>query len=79
VQFTYYGGTTTYDQWDPNTQGGLPIAIKVAIMIRRTVAKSPRASATTDNSSLAIYDTLVDLPNSQVQSSQSSGTSSVSP
>ncbi len=77
VQFTYYDGTTTYDQWDSNTQGGLPIAIKVAIMIRRTVAKLPSAGASADNSSFAVYDILVDLPNSQVQGAgQSSGSPS---
>jgi hypothetical protein len=75
VQFTYYDSTTTYDQWDSNTQGSLPVAIKVAIMLRRAVAKSPNAAVlgSADNSALAVYDMLVDLPNSQVQPSQSTG------
>jgi hypothetical protein len=81
VQFTYYDGTTTYDQWDSNTQGGLPVAVKVAIMIRRTVAKSPSAAVTgaAGNVSYAVYDMLVDLPNSRVESSQGAGDSSESP
>ncbi len=77
VQFTYYAGSTTSEQWDSNTDGGLPSAIMVAITIRRAGAKSPlpAAAAATDNSSFTVYDMLVDLPNSQVQSSQSSGQS----
>jgi hypothetical protein len=81
VQFTYYDGTTTYDQWDSNTEGKLPIAIKVAIMIRRAVVRTPNAavSATADNSSCTIYDMLVDLPNAFVQASQGAGQSPGSP
>ena len=77
VQFTYYASSTTSEQWDSNTDGGLPGAIMVAITIRRAGAKSPlpAAAAATDNSSFTAYDMLVDLPNSQVQSSQSSGQS----
>jgi hypothetical protein len=78
VQFTYYGGTVTTDTWDSSTQGGLPCAVKVAIMLRRQVGKTPNANAATPaaNFSFATYDMLVDLPNSQVQSSQDSGQSS---
>jgi hypothetical protein len=75
LQFTYCDGTTTYDQWDSDTQGKLPAAIKVTIMLRRAVAKSPNAaaSASADDSTLAVYDMLVDLPNAQVQSSTGTG------
>ncbi len=81
VQFTYYDGTSTYDQWDSNTQGKLPIAIRVAIMIRHATVKSPNASATAtaDNSSFGIYDMLVALPNAEVQPSQGGEQSSGSP
>jgi hypothetical protein len=84
VQFTYYDGASTYDQWDSNTQGSLPLAIKVAIAIRRTAAKSPSAgaAATTDNSLFNVYDMLIELPNAQVESSeggQSTGSTASSP
>jgi hypothetical protein len=78
LQFTYYDSTTTYDQWDSNTQGSLPVAIKVTIRLRRAMAKSPNAAASgsADNWTFATYDMLVDLPNAQVQSGQSSGSAS---
>lgn len=75
VQFTYYDGTTTSDVWDSTQQGKLPSGVKVAIMIRRPVAQPSSAAlqAAADSPPPIIYDMLVDLPNSQVQASQTAG------
>ncbi len=66
LQFTYYAGSTTYEQWDSNTEGGLPSAIRVAITIQRA---SPRPATPTaaagGAASFTVYDMLVDLPNAQ--------------
>jgi uncharacterized membrane protein YgcG len=78
LQFAYCDGTTTYDTWDSTTQGRLPVAVKVTLMIRRVVPKSSGASAAAkaDNTLFNIYDMLVDLPNAQIDASDSSGKSS---
>ena len=79
MQFTYYDGTTATDTWDSSVQGKLPSAIRVAIVLRRAVGKASPAGAAADHTTTAIYDMLVDLPNSPVQSSQTASQSSQSP
>jgi type II secretory pathway component PulJ len=77
VQFTYYDGTTTSDVWDSTQQGKLPSAVKVAIVIRRPAAQPSSAAlqAAADSRPPIIYDMLVDLPNSQVNASQTASQS----
>lgn len=66
VRFTYYDGTTTTDTWDPSQQKKLPSAVKVAIAIRRPPPTSSTLSLmTADEPAPAVYEILVDLPNSQ--------------
>jgi hypothetical protein len=77
VQFTYYDGTTTSDTWDSTQQGKLPSAVKVAILIRRPAAQPSSAAlqAAADSPPPIIYDMLIDLPNSQVNASQTASQS----
>ncbi len=71
LTFTYYDSTTTSDTWDSNLQGYMPSAVRVTIAIRRPPPKAARLGlAAADSGPLIIYDTLVDLPNSQIKPSQ---------
>jgi len=81
LQFTYYDGKTTSDTWDSNTNGKLPTAVKVTIMIRRAAGKSSPAVASmaADNSAFAVYEMLIDLPNAPTQSGQSAGGTTTTP
>jgi hypothetical protein len=81
MQFTYYDGKTDSDTWDSNTNGKLPTAVKVTIMIRRAAGKSSPAVASmaADNSAFAVYEMLIDLPNAPTQSGQSAGGTTTTP
>ncbi len=76
LRFTYYDSTMSYDTWDSTMQGKLPDAVKVAIAIRRATARASRRPVETigvaDTSQWVIYDMLVAVPNSQVQTQGSS-------
>ena len=74
VQFIYYDGTTTSDQWDSTQQGKLPSAVEVMISLRRPTPKSSFAlSAGTEERQPTVYDMLVDLPNSTVTAASRPG------
>jgi hypothetical protein len=72
LKFSYYDGSNWNDAWDSNQQGKLPSAVKVMLTIR-----SARKSGGSGLGGLglggashekrdAVYDILVDLPNSTV-------------
>lgn len=71
LTFQYYDGSTENDEWDSNQQGKLPSAVKVTLTIRsaRKSSGSHLGGASGEHRE-AVYDILVDLPNSAVPASE---------
>jgi hypothetical protein len=80
VEFAYYDGTTSCEEWDSGTQGRLPTAISATVYLRRPQRRRALISFTelAPESDLISYSLLVPLPNAQVVESSSSSTSSQS-
>lgn len=71
IEFTYFDGGTTYEEWDSVQQGKLPTAVKIAIAMRPPRRKANRRS--TAESEPIVYDVLVDLPNARATLDQTLG------
>ena len=80
LRFSYYDGSNWNDEWDSNQQGKLPSAIKVQLTIRsaRKLVGSNAGGASREQRE-AVYDVLVDLPNSTVPASEFQSLAQVDP
>jgi hypothetical protein len=84
IEFTYLDGGTELEEWDSQTQGKLPTAVRITLALRRAPRRSALAVASsTEESPPQLYDLLVYLPNSSVtpepSDSGSSGDSAAKP
>jgi hypothetical protein len=84
LQFTYYDGSTPNDTWDSVQQGKLPSAVRVTLTLRSARKVSAAASlgnvgfgGAAGDQRIAVYEILVDLPNSAVTSSEIQGLNQV--
>jgi prepilin-type N-terminal cleavage/methylation domain-containing protein len=67
IEFTYYDGTASYQEWDSIQKGKLPTAVKIAVAIRdpRRDAQRPIVAETVEPRPSTTYAMLVDLPNAR--------------
>lgn len=77
LEFAYYDGSTSCQEWDCRQQGRLPAAVKIAVAFRRA-ARNRGSSVTAipeDEGQTVTYSLLVRLPGVQADSDQASSAS----
>ncbi|MGD0382276.1 MAG: hypothetical protein ABSA77_02065 [Thermoguttaceae bacterium] len=72
IDFSYSDGTQWLDTWDSVSNGGLPVAVQISIVI------TPQHPRNTQNLQSNLYRLLVSIPSAQPTSSTTSSTSSTS-
>ena len=78
IEFRYFDGSEFVDEWDSDAQGGLPVAVEIAVAIRpvrrgNTWFSSRQTSAdarSTDDKEPLVYRLLVHLPTAQPTTSE---------
>jgi prepilin-type N-terminal cleavage/methylation domain-containing protein len=76
IEFSYYDGSTWYQEWDTFQQNKLPAAVKIAISLHRPAWKAQRPSAggADRKGEPTVYETLVYLPNALATLDQATAT-----
>ena len=72
LQFSYYDGSTTYEEWDSTTQGRLPAAVRVAISIRPAPNRSKTLLGLTEDRLPAVYEITIPLANAKAVEQETS-------
>jgi prepilin-type N-terminal cleavage/methylation domain-containing protein len=78
LQFSYFDGSTTYDEWDSTSQGRLPAAVRVAISIRPAPDRSKTLLGLAEDRLPAVYEITIPLINARAVDQETSASSSTS-